>query len=542
MKSTSPNTRALIQQLYEPASLWEKLKGSPEDAKILSELGDSHEPSAIVDILPFVLARRPEVAAAAALSVHKLVLGSTTKELAWLDFALRQRSPYSGDHFYEWHKVSPDQLGMLERFGESAGSLFGMASFHQSGYVREAAIKRLDQITTRAELPFLMLRLNDWVSNVRDAAYEAVRTRLKPEYGPSFIANFALVSRLEEAGRADHKALIQAINGLLRGDECRTSLLESLTSDDRFIRRASFRLALNSAKSDLPEIVRQALNDQDTVIRLRAAQTVFSAFEGAKLDHFLGLMKHDRFMPVRREALRIDVRRSSPGLISELCSALLDSHASMREEARYHLLKISSIDVAGFYRQTLTTAEGPTLYSALSGLGETGSPEDDGLIVPYASHRASKIRRAAIRALGRLHAGSHIEVFIEALKDRVPHVSRQALRALTNMTSSVSGERIWKLLHLATDAHVRRNALSLIEKLGKWDSIHYMLRAVCDSDEEITAMSRSGIQRWLARFNRSFLSPKPDQLGQLNNALEECGGRIDEKTQEQLRFSMRGFS
>ena len=174
-------------------------------------VGDSNEPSAIIDILPFVIAAKPEVAAAAAMSVHKLVLGSTTKELAWLDCALRQRSSYSGDHFYEWHKVSPGQLGLLDRFGDASVSLLGMASFHQNGYVREGAIKRLNLITTGAELPFLMLRLNDWVSNVRDVAYEAIGSRLRPEYARHFIEHLALVSRLEEAGRADHQALIQAI-------------------------------------------------------------------------------------------------------------------------------------------------------------------------------------------------------------------------------------------------------------------------------------------------------------------------------------------
>lgn len=95
-----------------------------------------------------------------------------------------------------------------------------------------------------------LLRLNDWVSNVCDAAYEAIRSRLKAEYGRSFIANLALVSRLEEAGRADHKAFIQAINELLQSAECRTALLESLKSAGRFIRRSSFRLAFNSTKSE----------------------------------------------------------------------------------------------------------------------------------------------------------------------------------------------------------------------------------------------------------------------------------------------------
>src|SRR6185437_14381477 len=113
-----------------------------------SEIGNSNEPAAIVDILPFVLAAKPDVATAAATSVHKLVLRITTKELMWLDCVLRRRSSYSGDYLYEWHKLSPERFGLIERFGEASVSLFGMASFHQSGYVREAAIKRLDTISS----------------------------------------------------------------------------------------------------------------------------------------------------------------------------------------------------------------------------------------------------------------------------------------------------------------------------------------------------------------------------------------------------------
>jgi hypothetical protein len=299
---------------------------------------------------------------------------------------------------------------------------------------------------------------------------------------------------------------------------------------------------MKSTGSDLPEVVRQAFDNQDTVVRLWAAQRVSSAFEGAMLDHLLEFMRRDRFMPLRREALRIDVNRSSPGLLAELHSALLDAHASMREEARYHLGKIGPMDVAAFYRQYLLTGEGRSLNAAISGLGETGSAADDHLILPYTTHRVGRIRRAAIKALAKLNGGAHIDVFIESLKDEVPHVSRQALKALANRTASVTGERVWDLFRSATHAHVKRNALSLIEKLGKWDSIYYLVRAVSDSEEGIAGMSRFGIRRWLTRFNRSFLSPTPEQFARLRNAIEECGSLVDKKTQEQLWFSMRGFN
>src|SRR3954467_15212631 len=56
------------------------------------------------------------------------------------------------------------------------------------------------------------------------------------------------------------------------------------------------------------------------------------------------------------------------------------------------------------------------------------------------------------------------------------------------------------------------NALALMEKLGKWDSIYYLLRVVRDSDEAIADMSRFAIQLWLAQFNGSLSSPTAEQL------------------------------
>jgi HEAT repeat protein len=334
---------------------------------------------------------------------------------------------------------------------------------------------------------------------------------------------------------------VQSIYQLLQSRECRTALLESLESDDRFTRRACFKLALNSGAEDLPEVVRKALAQEDTVVRVWAAQRVSSAFTAATLDQFVKLMKHDKFTPVRREALRILVQQNSPALLVELRAALLDTHASMREEARYHLRKLDTMDVAGFYRDHFLAGEGVDLYSVISGLGETGAASDDHFIVPYTTHPASKIRGAAIQALAKLNRNAHVGLFIEALNDQVPHVSRQALNALAHKASSLNGERIWELFRSATHEHVKRNALALIEKLGKWDSIYYLLRAVRDPDEAIADMSRFAVQRWLSQFNRSFSSPTAEQLSRLPTALEENGHLLDDRTFEQLRFSMAGF-
>ena len=541
MKEPSPHTRALIDRLSEPHTLWEKLTGSRKYAAIFSEIAGSNEPAAIVDLLPFVLATKLNIATAAADAVHRLLRGFPAKELSWLEYNLRARVSYSGGVIYDWYKLSPSQLALLERFGDQSVQILGLASFHHNGYVREAAINRLASSATGAELPFLILRLNDWVSNVRDAAYQAILSRLKPEYCQRFIDNFALLSRVEKAGRADHTQIIQAINELLKSDQCRTVLRDALTSSDRFIRRACFRLALDSTSLDLQQVAMLALDDEDTVIRYWGAPKISSVSDVATRERFLALMKRDGFMPVRREALRIAVKHDLPDVVEELHTALLDQHKSMREEARYQLKSIPSIAVAAFYREQLTRAAGPKLYAVISGLGETGRAEDDRLMLPYTSHPSSKTRRAAIKALASLRPEAHLELFMSALEDDVPSISQHALKALSRKTASLSAARVWELFSSKAHAHVKRNALSLIGRFAKWESISYLIRAVCNIDETIVELSRSAIRRWLIRFNRSFTTPTPEQLARFKDALEQCGKLLDEATHEQLSFSIKGY-
>jgi len=71
----------------------------------------------------------------------------------------------------------------------------------------------------------------------------------------------------------------------------------------------------------------------------------------------------------------------------------------------------------------------------------------------------------------------------------------------------------------------KRNALSLIEKCAKWDGIAYLLKASCENDEEILALSGFAIRRSLLRFNRSFTRPNAEQVAKLKAALETVASR-----------------
>jgi HEAT repeat protein len=531
--------KKLLQIFSKPATPKEEIFGAEYLEAVLPNIRKADFPDAIIELSLLARSREFAYAKAAADAAHQLLVTKPVKDLPKLEQALRQRSPYSGDFLQAWSKISPLELSLLERFGDASVSLLGVASFHWSGYVREGAIRRLSKVKTGTEVPFLILRLNDWVSNVRDAAYKAIRARVRPEYCRALYQNLFLLLRLEYAGRADHTELLRDVHHLLLSKEGRADLFHALHSTDAYVRRGSFKLALRLRDADLKRVAELALDDEDTVIRNMAAQTISSALDEATLAAFVDRMKHDRFMPVRRAALRLMFKLNSPHLGDELHAALLDSHASMREEARYHLKKIEPVDLAEFYRQQLVDAKGPSLYSAISGLGETGRAEDDRLVVPYTSHEASKIRRAALKAVAALRPNAHLDSFMKALEDEVPGVSRQALKTLAAKTSFLSVTRVWEVFQSTTHIHVKRYALLLIASFSKWERISYLVRAGCETDEDIVRISRHAIDVWLGGFNRNFSAPTAEQVAKLNEALETCGEFFDGETQQRLRFSLR---
>lgn len=541
MRSVSAQTRALVEQLNATVGFWEKITSKRDDAELMAQVADSGEFAAVIDIAPFVLSENPSVARAAVAAVGRLLSAATPEDFARLDSLFRERSPYAGRYRMEWHRLAPSDLGRLEGFAGQRNILLGLASFHESGYVREETVRRLARSTGGDELTFLLIRLNDWVFKVRETARLAIGPRLSPSYADSFVKNLPLVARLGQVARADQSQIVEAVESLLRRGECRDALLRGSRSNDRSVRRICFRLAAGAKDSDALAVLERALADSDTVLRLWAARQVSAGLGGDATENLLETMKRDSFMPVRREALRALIRLRPEKASAELRRTLFDIHASLREEARYHLGRMGEADFASIYRPALTDAVGGELYSAVSGIGETGTASDDRLVLPYAPHPSPKVRRAAVKALARLNGDEHLSIFLNALRDETPAVSREARKALTGRAAAVGGARLWELFSTSSLPHVRRNALHLLSRLAKWDAVYYLIRATADPDVGIASASRLGVVRWLSQFNRSFSVPTPDQVSRLKSALLERAHLLEESVREQLTFSVKGF-
>lgn len=537
MKTLSSEARSAIARLREGSSLLTRAFGIPGwNLAAIEELSRCGEPAAIPFIASALIAGPQEQMRVASRAVGTLLSRLTDEELPALDELMRGSSCDE-----TWRRLTPRHLAMAQRPGNTDSLLLQLASLHGNGFVREEAVRRLGLFRHGGELPYLMLRLNDWVPQIRQAASAAVLERLEPDGIDAFVKALALVDRLEKAQRADHRDVLQGISELLVNRAARLPMVAAMRSPSKTVRRVSLRLLTRGGRDDLLEIVMAALSAMDPIVRTWAVRAAATGLDRNHVRRALEALRVDRSALVRRECLRQWVSLFPGEAVDALTTALLDRSGVVRAEARYHLATLTDHDAAAYYRDAITTSVPPALAAALAGLGETGSPPDAQRLAPYLSHPLVRVRWAAVRYLLRLGGDQYLDAVAHTVLDVAPSVSRQASKALRPHGARVGRAWLSNAFETSTARHVRENLLDLSSALPKWERIMCLLGAVCDRDEAVAARARAGVALWDAQYNVSQSVPSRDQLATLDAALTAAEPALVPETVASIRRAIRSF-
>ena len=502
MRSLSPPTLSLLKQLGTPI-------GAIPFHALCQRIADSEEPAALSSLLPYLMDERAERAHAARKAAQHLLDHTRLEELGWLEQELRLRSR-KGLYYFDASSLSGRwrnlHAGTLLRTSGEPGffALLAVSSFHDNGFVREMAVRLLDGCADGRELPYLLLRTNDWVPVVQRAAYAAVRRRVLPAYAEQFLRNIALCDRLGAQRRNDLGSLHGAVRALLRSPEALPARQAAFTSAERPVRRAAFLLSAES-DDDLRSIMVSALRSDDLWIRIWGVRTSRQRLYGAALRETLGQARGDRSIPVRREALL--------GFVSdhpELLVSLLDPSPSLREMVRYYLRKSANLQFADVYHARIqaetTGGTGPgdsvRLAIAIAGLGETGTRADADSLTPFVRDVRSRVRQAALGAIGRLDPEGRFHTMTAALGDSSPRVIKVVLQAMGS-SKTLAQREIWNAYEVQQNPLCRRHLVRAIGALSRWTSIVGLLRAYEDEDRSVAELALRLVRCWYTSTNYS---------------------------------------
>jgi HEAT repeat protein len=535
-RGISQNTYALLGELRERSGMfaWTTTRTSTL-VRLIQQVGSAGETASLFHLFPLVTSRNAEVSRAAIDVVVALLRSVPVQQLPWLEALARHGWEYGGS----WYGLGPDGLTRLQGRGSDSAILLGLATLHGNGFVRERAIRYLGNADDVVALPFILLRLNDWVANVRAAALQALENWLHPQFAVDFVTALPLVLRLESATRVDQSVPLQKIKGLLRTGPGLIALRGVLDLADPEWRRFAYRQLAEAAPSDLTHLISKALADSDLVVRRWAAHQI----EHVPPDDRRGLLLRALSDPnggIRAMALESFVAFPHEAH-SRMIDALLDKSRPVRATAQTWLRRNTDFQLLPFYKEHLVADSSVSLRAALHGVSETGSEVDAPILLPFLTDKRAGVRRSAVDALSKIGAGKYPGYLARAVLDGAAAVSRRATIALARRTHLLNATWLDRELAGSHPFHVRQNLLNLLASFSKWERIYYVLCATSDDDGRIARMALSHINRWLHTFNKSFLTPNPEQLERARTALERQRFVLDKNTFREVEFSMRGF-
>jgi len=537
----SVSTEKLIESLYAKRGLWDRFV-QPSATEVIQQIAETGELAVIPDLLPILIIGDRKAIQASADAIHRLLQQLIPADFVRFDEFVRQGYSEWRVRREPWYTMKAKDVGHLASMGAPSVSLLGVASFHTDGYVREAAVRELGKTQTGAELPFLFLRANDWVSQIRSAAREFLLKRIRTDYIPHLMAWLPLALRLTKMSRDDHSTVVEAVRALLLSSDARPALQEGFQSKDLFARRFCFELAMNSNDNDCLPVLKLAFGQRDTEIRKAGIHRLRSITPSEASKRMLLQAISNNFAAVRREALEIFAEKYPDEAAQQFQSALFDANVVVREGAQYYFQKKSTLDLRTLYSGALQNSNVPRLCAAVAGLGETGPLNDAQLLEPFLHDQSSRIRAAALHAIARLNLDAYFEEFVLALEDSSSRVTEEALRALCKKPNLVGGQRLWEIYDRCSHPHGKRRALFLLARINKWDSIAFLVQSLMAQDSSFVDLSQKYITRWFARYNRSFATPTAEQASRLRDVLNRCNLLLDSGTQLQLNSMLKSFS
>lgn len=297
-----------------------------------------------------------------------------------------------------------------------------LLTLHSSGYVREAAVVELAARSDPRELPFLLLRTNDWVPAVAQRARLAVEARVVPGWACAWTLALPIVDHLRGVGRNDLRSLAAAIDALVAADD--EALREGLDSASSRTRRLSVRLVSSMSGERAVRLLMHAAQGRDPAVSSQAVFRLSSMLDEDALRSAAERWRRSPIADVRRRGLETLCARWPDTSGPALRDALLDRNGTVRAIARFELKKRGE-DVRRVLRETLDGVRGRAAVPTIVGLADCEVPEDADAIAPFARDRNAATRLAALRALARLAPERHAAVFLAARSDPSRRVARE---------------------------------------------------------------------------------------------------------------------
>ncbi|WP_345736806.1 hypothetical protein [Prosthecobacter algae] len=392
-----------------------------------------------------------------------------------------------------------------------------LSTLAASGWRREKAVAKLASSKDSEALPYVLLRLNDWVPQVQAAAHQWFSSCSDFIDIRQIIQCAPILAALTERGRGQSSPWVQTLIERLAAPEISPLLLSALPSSGTRSRQLIFSQLAKGGSLKNSELQQALLTHADPMLGVLLLKHLHTK-DSELPDHLLLRAITSRRSLLRRYAWHRFSERQLSQATELLTKALFDPTSSMRTFAQYYLSKdISSEELQSRYAEALKILSSSNQMIAISILGFHESKgqwlTDDYL--PWLNHSSVRVRASALRCFATAHFDQSLPwLKKEMLNVSSPTLGKLATALLQRRPYALTMDIITSMLSSEESDVVRLRAFQLLCKRGKWEQLPCLLQLTRDSSESLRHKAVSRLSVWLKDYNRSQIQPTPKQIQQ----------------------------
>jgi HEAT repeat protein len=451
-------------------------------------------------------------------------------DLVKVDTQMRQTT--SMEWISYWRRLSINSFFTSEMSENARRAVVVFASFNPNGFIRERAVLKLKDYA--GTLPFTILRLNDWVPQVRQAAVESADYRLARLADGELIAALPFADKLSRSGRARNaNTYIKRILTAMTSEENEKELTAGLNSSELRTRRICATALFNKEQPRYDLAANQLQNETDPFLRANIFRRLISRNQDVSV--IAEVFLTDKYPLNRGLALQYLGDRKHINAPQWAEKLLLDKSASVRETARCYLKKnLPAYDYCSYYKSHLNDSTA----TAILGLGETGAAEVAGEIENYLRSKQPSVVRAALTAMMRLNSAKYTASTINFLADSREGVVKTARNLLLKTTVPDYG-RVLEIFRATQYPNTKQKCFSILLTASKWQRLVFILEALESGDSSLRESAKFALNKWIGSYNRSYAVAAPAQIEEIRKRIERLRRVLTDETQRQLLFLCR---
>lgn len=427
----------------------------------LNTINNIHE---LVICYTVIASREKEVIIRAGRLIFKYLQNKSVFELIKIGEHFKQFS--SLDWSIDWKIINIYGYRKFFSDKEVYSYLLILGSFHPNGYYREKCLYEL--INYDNTLPFILLRLNDWVGIIRSLSYTQALKKINTCGLNELLTSLYAVDRIRHSQRRStmHIDTIQKelLNQIAKFID--SSFVSTILSFDCIVRASIYKNILSSDILNYEQYNDFIIHEKNSFCQLLIIRSILK--NNYLSDQQLSYYLNHKSSYIRKYALyhKYDLVQN---YWSELEYFLLDPCFSIRDFARFILKKHTNFNILNFYKNSMPHK------MAIYGIGECGSQEDAKDIISYLDNNNPQYVAATIHSLSSLLKYNGENIYWKYLFSDCLSISKQSFLAIKYNKIRYGATLIYNEYNNNHLPHIKTYLFKLLLNENAWQRLPYLL-------------------------------------------------------------------